>query len=642
MQYSARMSLGLIAILVLVILTVGYLLYGGFLARQYRINDAEPTPAARINDGVDFIPTRPFYLLGQHFSAIAAAGPIVGPIVACIAFGWLPCLLWIVIGVVLIGAVHDFSALIASVRHGAHSIADVAREHLGTRAYLALVAFIWLALVYVIVAFTDVTAGTFLGKSEELEGLVGSVAFNPGGAVAAASVMYLLLAAIMGVVQRKFSPPMWLVTLIFVPATLGVIALGTQISHWTVFARPESCLGLAESARPMVWYSAILVYCFAASVMPMWLLQQPRGYLGGFVLYLAIAVGVVGVLFGGFDIKQDAMRPVADYGVFFGVTSPSAGDATAPPMTALVFPFLFVTIACGACSGFHGLVCGGTTSRQVAKESHCKSVAFGAMLLEGFVAVIALATVMILTKQDLAKYAGRPGAIYGDGLAVFITRTFGITSQDGIRLAQTFGQMAVATFVFDTLDVSTRLGRYLIVEFIATTRGRRASACAAHAPKQASAPQRPALPSGLGVLAAALTAFIPLFILFTASKGSYLLFWTLFGTSNQLLAALTLLGITVWLKRQNKGRKVWFVAVPMVFVMTITLCALAIQIFVGIRDATRGMLFITAANAPSGLGGLNPTVLNAGVATALLALAMFFVFEALRSRPATLPTLSKP
>lgn len=617
------MSLALIALVVLAILTVGYLAYGTFIARQYRLDDASPTPATRINDGAEFIPTRPFYLLGQHFSAIAAAGPIVGPIVACMAFGWLPCLLWIVVGVVLIGAVHDFSALIASVRHGAHSIADVAREHLGKRAYLALVAFIWLALIYVIVAFTDVTAGTFLGKADELDGLKAS--FNPGGAVAAASVMYLILAGVMGLAQRYLKPPMWLVTLVFVPATLGVIVLGTQVSHWTLFATPEKLLGLQETARPMVWYAAILGYCFLSSLLPMWLLQQPRGYLGGFVLYLAIAIGVIGILIGGFDIQQPMMKPVADYGAFFGLNAPAAG-LTPPPMTALIFPFLFVTIACGACSGFHGLVCGGTTSRQLAKESHCKPVAFGAMLLEGFVAVIALATVMILTKDQLAGYAGRPGAIYGDGLATFLTRSFGITSPEGLKIAQTFGQMAVATFVFDTLDVSTRLGRYLLVELATKIRGG-PSEPARHTHEHPA--QRPIESKGLGVLAAALTAFIPLFILATAQKGSYLLFWTLFGTSNQLLASLTLLGITIWLKRQNHGRKVWFVAVPMVFVMTITLIALSTQIFVGVRDAIGGRLF-AQVTAPSGLGGLNPTVLNACVAIALLALALLFVYEAIK------------
>jgi carbon starvation protein len=582
------MSLALLALIVLAVLATGYLVYGRYIARQFNLDDARITPATQQADGIDFVPTRPFYLLGQHFSAIAAAGPIVGPILACLSFGWVPCLLWIGIGVVFIGAVHDFASLVASVRHGATSIADIARQNLSKRAYVALVAFIWLALLYVIVAFTDVTAGTFVGKSEELAGLGGTVRFNVGGAVAAASVMYLALAMVMGVVQQFLKPPMWLATAIFVPATVGVIWLGTQFSTVLVF-------------DAKVWYIAILVYCLGASMLPLWLLQQPRGYLGGFVLYLAIGVGLVGVLFGGFAIQQPAFAPVADYGGFFGVTSaapgwaPGAGGAGPTKMTDLVFPFLFVTIACGACSGFHGLVCGGTTCRQIAKESHCKPVAFGAMLLEGFVAVIALATVMILTRDETRAYAGRPGAMYGDGLARFITKVMGLESEQSKAFARTFGQMAVATFVFDTLDVATRLGRYLLQE-LTGARSRLA-----------------------GFIASALTAGIPLLILLTAAKGSYLLFWTLFGTSNQLLASLTLLGLTVWLYRT--GRKCWYVFIPMLFVMTITLTALSIQIFVGARDAGAGRWRAGEA--------FNPTILNAGAGLMLLALAVVFIVEGL-------------
>lgn len=625
------MNLALLALGVVAVLAFGYLAYGRFLARQYQLDDRRATPASTINDGVDFIPTRPFYLLSQHFSAIAAAGPIVGPIVACMAFGWLPCLLWIIIGVTLIGAVHDFSALVASLRHGARSIADVARVHLGTKAYLSLVAFIWLALLYVIVAFTDVTAGTFQGKSEELAGLDGAVAFNIGGAVAAASVYYLLLSVIMGLTQRWLNPPMWLVTLIFVPATLGVIYLGTLTSTWTVFAAPEQLLGLQESARPKVWCSLILLYCFAASLLPMWVLQQPRGYLGGFILYLAIGVGVLGILFGGFSIQQPMMQPVADYEAFFGFASSSGA---APPMTALIFPFLFVTIACGACSGFHGLVCGGTTSRQVAKESHCTAIGFGAMLLEGFVAVIALTTVMILTRDQLAQYQGRPGAIYGDGIATFLSKLLGIQSDQGRAIARTFGQMAVATFVFDTLDVSTRLGRYLISELFSRRKEPRQHDHAhetGHSHTQVAAPVEQTSSRWLGVFGAALTTLVPLVILLVAAKGSYLLFWTLFGTSNQLLASLTLIGITVWLYRS--GRRYWFVAIPAAIVLTITLTAIVIQIFVGVRDAMAGKFLITALQTAAGPAstGLNPTVLNAGIAIALLALAMLFIVQATRA-----------
>lgn len=569
------MSLSLLTISVLVVLAAGYLLYGTFIARQYRLDDGADTPATKKNDGVDFVPTRPFYLMGQHFSAIAAAGPIVGPISACLAFGWGPCILWILVGVVLIGAVHDFSALVASVRHGAHSIAEIARKNMGRRAWIALTAFIWLALLYVVAAFADVTAATFVGVAEEVEGIEGK--FNRGGAVAAASTMYLGLALLMGVVMRFVKPPMWLATVIFVPATFGVVWLGTRFSTVLVMDARE-------------WYWAILAYCFIASMLPMWLLQQPRGYLGGFVLYVAIAVGALGILFGGYEIHQ----PMVSENIGTLPQWLRGGDG-APAMERVLFPFLFVTIACGACSGFHGLVCGGTTSRQIAKESHCKPIGFGAMLLEGFVAVIALATVMTLAPDPAGGKPPPPGAIYGDGLARFLMTLLGASPEGDpalFQFARTFGTMAVATFVFDTIDVATRLGRYLLQELF----GR---------------PER-----WFGVLAAGLTAGIPLVFLLTAQPGSWRIFWTLFGTSNQLLASLTLLGVVVWLKRS--GKKTWYVFWPMLFVMGITLTALTLQIIDGVRAASVQLK-------------AEPRQLNAVVAIALAALAGLFIVEALRS-----------
>src|SRR6266545_173846 len=264
----------------LAVLFVGYRLYGGWIARQYQLDDATPTPAVVCNDGVDFVPTRPFYLLGQHFSAIAAAGPVAGPILACQQFGWLPCLLWIGLGVIFIGAVHDFSNLIASVRHQGRSTAEIIRLYLGRRAWLAMMAFIWIALVYVILAFTDITASTFVGRTEDLEGM--TFAFNQGGAVALASVLYLALSIVMGLVDRYLRPPLWLTTLVFVPATLGCVWLGTRYSTALV-------------ADGTTWGVLILAYCLVASLVPVWVLLQPRGYLGGFVLYMALAIGVAGI-----------------------------------------------------------------------------------------------------------------------------------------------------------------------------------------------------------------------------------------------------------------------------------------------------------------------------------------------------------
>ncbi len=560
------MGLPLLAILVLGALALGYTLYGRLIARQYRLDDATRTPAEEVNDGIDFVPTRPFYLLGQHFSAIAAAGPIVGPILACQQFGWLPCILWIGFGVILIGAVHDFSALVASVRHKARSIAEIVRQNLGRRAWLAIMAFIWIALIYVIVAFTDVTAGTFVGRIEDLENV--KVGFEKGGAVAFASAAYLVLAMVMGLLQRRFNPPLWLMTVIFVPATLGVVWLGTKCS--TLFV-----LGGANPQK--TWGVIILAYCFVASLLPVWLLLQPRGYLGGFVLYLVFAVGVIGIFFGPFTIEQDHFRG--------WVQKDAQGE---PTPTGFLFPFLFVTIACGACSGFHGLVCSGTTSKQIARESHCRPVGYGAMLLEGFVALIALATVMIV-----AKPTGKPGDIYGTGIGRFLTVIIG---KENLLPAIVFGTMAFSTFVFDTLDVATRLGRYILQELF-DLRSKAAAAVATLA-----------------------TVGAPLFFILTAEAPApgkppaYMAFWTLFGTSNQLLAALTLLGITVWLKRS--GRPYWFTLLPMLFVMAITVWSLFLQ-------ATRAFR--------SGFG-LNPSSVNGVVAVLLVGLAGLLVVESLRRR----------
>ena len=505
------MPLPLLAILFLAIISCGYALYGTWVARQFGVDDSQETPSHTKHDGSDYVPTPPFYLFGQHFSAIAAAGPIAGPILACQAFGWLPCLVWIGLGVVLIGAVHDFASLTASVRHGAHSVAEIAHEHLGSAAGRAIMVFIWLAMIYVIVAFADLTASSFVSGTEELLGT--DITFNPGGAVAAASVMYLILAMVMGLVQRFLSPPLWLMTVLFVPATFALSWLGTHVSHVLLFSH-------------QTWAVLIVVYCAIASVMPVWSLLQPRGFLGGFVLYCAIGAGVLGIFFGDYTIVQPAFKGW------------DAGGATGS-----MLPFLFVTIACGACSGFHGLVCSGTTSKQVDRESHMQPVAYGAMLAEAFVAFIALVTIMIVRDEAVAGMP--PGTIYGQSIGQFLTIVLG---KDQLAFAVTFGAMAFSTFVFDTLDVATRLGRYIIQELFG-------------------------LRGVTGATVATLATMVaPLYFLAFTPSGAWLRFWTLFGASNQLLAALTLLTITVWLARAR--RRIAFTLLPMAFVLSMTLWAL--------------------------------------------------------------------
>ncbi len=545
------MGLPAIALTVLVALGLAYRFYGRFIAAQYALDDANPTPAVTRNDGHDFVPTRPFYLLGQHFSAIAAAGPIAGPILACQAFGWLPCVLWIGLGVVFIGAVHDFSSLVASVRHGARSVAEMIRVELGRRAWMAMMAFIWIAIVYVILSFTDITASTFVGRTEDLEGLARP--FNLGGAVAMSSLLYLLLSVLMGVVERYLKPPLWLSTLVFVPGTLAMVWLGTKLSTVLILSGT-------------LWGVVILVYCFVASLAPVWALLQPRGYLGGFVLYMALVIGTVGIFFGGFEVKQEAFK-----------------TWQAPGLTGSLFPFLFVTIACGACSGFHGLVCSGTTSKQIAKESHCRPVGYGGMLLEAFVALIALSTVMMSSSAELVGKG--PGVVYGAGLGRYLSILIG---EQHLVFATTFGAMALSTFVFDTLDVSTRLGRYVLQELFGWSDRRGA------------------------LLATGLTTAVPLVLLLLAGEGAYRDFWTLFGTSNQLLAALTLLGVAVWLHRSRKATL--YVLAPMAFVMLVTLWSLILQIAALGRGAS------TALALTNGL-----------VSLVLLGLALLLIGEARRA-----------
>lgn len=545
------MSLSILAIGFLGVLTIAYFVYGRWVARILDLDDSRVTPAHSKEDGNDFVPTKVFYLFGQHFSAIAAAGPIAGPIVACTLFGWGPCLLWILVGVVMIGAVHDFTSLAASVRHGASSIAEVAREQIDAPAGRAMMFFIWLALIYIIVAFADITAGSFVSPPEELGTL--KTDFNAGGAVAAASVLFLGLSLFLGVIQKVFNPPLWVASLIFVPLAFVAAWMGTYLSPYFIL-------------DVKTWGLLIVLYCALGSVAPVWLLLQPRGFLGGFILYFALAVGVIGVFFGGYEIRQP---------VFTGFDLGTS--------TGMLFPFLFVTIACGACSGFHGLVCSGTTSKQIDRESHMHPVGYGAMLAEAFVAFIALSTIMILAVDEAAGL--RPGTIYGQGLGRYMTLVIG---EEHLPFAITLGAMAFSTFVFDTLDVATRLGRYLLQE-LTGLRG----------------------PFG-AVLGTLLTIGIPALILWTTKEGGWVKFWTLFGASNQLLAALTLLAVTLWLYQARK--RIAFTLIPMIFILITTLTALTIIAKTGWETSR----------------GLDADLLNACVSMGLILLALFICFKAVR------------
>lgn len=533
-----------ITLIVLILFLVAYRIYGSFLTRRFGLDDSQPTPACSMTDGVDYIPTRPPILLAQHFASIAAAGPIVGPILAGLWFGWLPALLWIVFGCIFIGAAHDFANLVASIRHKARSIAELVKEHISPTAYLLFLSFIWLSLNYVIVAFTDLTAYTFLTEG-----------YGPG--VAASSLLYLFLAVLVGVCLYRFRIQLRVVTPIALASVILIIWFGQKA--------PITLPDWFAGSPAKEWGVIILIYCFIASVLPLWLLLQPRGYLGGYFLYAALLIAILGILFGGYTIQ---------YPAFIAMESPM-GDP--------LFPILFITVACGACSGFHGLVCSGTTSKQLQKEGHSKLIGYGGMLLEGVVALIALITIMIVVPGS-SEAARSPMEIYAQGLAQFAT-VLGIP----VELAMSFSLLAFATFVYDTLDVATRLGRYILQELTGWE----------------------GIAGRMG--ATLLTLLLPLIFLLTAQEQAYLKFWPIFGASNQLLAALSLLGISVWFIKT--GRNPLLMLLPMAFVMVMTLWSLGLFMKPWVRDLLNGTFRIDVT-------GL--------IALVLIGLAGLLILEAIR------------
>ena len=577
------MSLLAVVLVSAAILSVAYLTYGPLLARLLRLDASRPTPAVELRDDVDYVPLEPNALMSQHFSAIAAAGPIVGPILAGVMFGWLPALLWILIGSILIGGVHDFTALVASIRHKARSIAEVVRDHMSTRAFLLFLAFVWFALVYIIVAFTDITAASFVGRQTLENGEVVT-----GAGIASSSLMYLALPLIMGVLLRYTKLSLNWATLIFLPL-VGVAIWAGQHLPFDLTAALQSVYPQADDKMAhKTWDLLLLVYCCIASVVPMWLLLQPRGHLGGYFLYVALLGGALGLIVGGGQIEYTAFR---------GWTSPT-GDT--------LFPTLFITIACGACSGFHALIASGTTSKQLRVETDAKVIGYGAMLLEAMVAIVSLCCVMRLaTDAELLKNP-QPNLIYAIGIGSFL-ETLGLNPQLGVA----FALMAFTTFVYDTLDVCTRLGRYIIQELTGwyDARGK-----------------------WLGTL---LTGGAPVFFVMqtlTDASGKpvplWRVFWALFGASNQLLAALTLLGVTVWLWRTRRAWWVWpVVGVPTVYMYCMSTWALVRMIGAQWKQINGGDPVQTV------------TYVLFGVTTLLVVLAVLMLLEAFRAllpgRPST-------
>ncbi len=492
-----------------ILFIIAYKTYGSMLAKKFELSDENETPAHTMEDGVDFVPTKPIVLFGHHFSSIAGAGPIVGPILGASAFGWLPAIFWIIIGSIFIGGVHDFSSIVASIRHKARSIAEISKEYMGKTAYTIFLLFIWLTLVYVLIVFLDLTATTFAKN----------------GSVATTSILYIVLAIFFGFSIYKSNIKLLYSTIFFVLLIFFSIYIGNILPlnlKPLLFSSQEHLIAVKKN-----WSAILLIYVFFASTLPVWVLLQPRDYLSSFLLYSSVLVGAIGIIFGGFHITYPAY------------TSFYVGNKS-------LFPILFVTIACGAISGFHSLVASGTTSKQLNKESDAKVIGYGAMLMEGVVALISLSTIMIITKGAKVN----PIGAYASGIGKFVS-VLGIPAKFGT----TFGLLVLSAFLLTTLDTATRLARYVLQELfnwqIQKTR----------------------------FLATIITLILPAIFAFIDIKDNngnilpaWKAIWPVFGASNQLLATLVLLVITVWLKKMGKNSLITFI--PLIFMLAVTLTAL--------------------------------------------------------------------
>ncbi|MBP7460830.1 MAG: carbon starvation protein A [Candidatus Delongbacteria bacterium] len=502
----------MILLVSVIVLGSGYIFYGRFLDRQFNIDPARRPPSQTEYDGIDRVPAHPAVLLGHHFSSIAGAGPIVGPIIAAAAFGWLPALLWILIGSIFIGGVHDYASLVASIRHHAHSIAEITKNYVNPLAYKLMLLFIWLCLVYVITVFTDMTAGTFVQN----------------GGVATSSLLFIILAIGFGynVVHTKMA--VWKSSVIFIPLVFAVIWIGQLIP-----IQPDAMAWIPGLSPAKIWSLILIIYCFAASITPVWILLQPRDYLSSYLLYASILIGFIGILFGGLTLS---------YPAFIGWDVAGVGS---------LFPILFITIACGACSGFHSLIASGTSSKQLSSEKDARLIGYGAMLIEALVAIIALSTLMILPWGSAS--AGKPPLeIFSRGIGHFMN-LLGIPVQVGYA----FGLLSLSTFILTSLDSGTRIGRYVVEEFFdLKIKGSRYPA----------------------TLISLILPTILLLITLHDEKGNpipvWKAIWPVFGSTNQLLAGIALLVILIWLKKTN--RRWWYIAFPLVFMIGMTVWSLFI------------------------------------------------------------------
>jgi len=521
------MNAAVILLVSVAILAVGYIFYGSWLAKQWGIDPSQKTPAHELEDGIDYVPAKTPVLMGHHFSSIAGAGPINGPIQAAV-FGWVPVLLWVVIGGIFFGGVHDFGALFASLRHKGQSIGEIIDDAMGKTAKKLFITFGYLTLLLVVAAFSSIVASTF-GVTTSTGAKVEGPTLAANQSTAMISILFILLAMVFGFFVYRKNAPIGIASVIGCIGIIAVVAIGLNFHP----------IALSYNA----WMWIIGAYILVASVTPVWILLQPRDYLSSFLLYFMIAAGVIAVL----------------GAVFTGNGSfevPAMGDAalkgTGVFTTGTAFPALFVTIACGAISGFHSLVSSGTTAKQLDNEKDAKPVAYGSMLIECVVAVISLLAVGFVWSSATDGTYASPTQVFAGGLSAMIG-SFAPGAKD---IMYQMLILAVSVFCLTSLDTATRLARYMFQEFF-LEQGQTAKDATGYKKVLANPYVATAITVVLGV---------------ALGMTGYTKIWPLFGAANQLLAAIGLLAVCTWLGAVGKNNKMFYI--PMVFMLAVTICSL--------------------------------------------------------------------
>lgn len=514
-----------IILIAMAVLVAGYVFYGRWLAKKWGIDEKAKTPAFTHEDGEDFVPSSKFTVFSHQFSSIAGAGPVTGPILASV-FGWVPVLLWLLIGGLFFGAVQDFGALYASVKNEGKSMGMIIEKYIGKTGRKLFMLFCWLFTLLVIAAFTDMVAGTFVGTGLEDAG----VAYANGSA-ASISILFILVAVIFGLIQKKVGKMNeWVKAVVAIGLLVVMFAVGMKLPIY---------------ASKTTWIYIIMAYLFLASVMPMWLLMQPRDYMTTFMLLGMIIGAVLGVVVAHPDMELNAFN-----GFQVGNSS--------------LFPTLFVTIACGAVSGFHSLVSSGTSSKTISNEKDMPMVGYGAMIVESLLGVVALVVVGAVAVNG-TKPDGTPFSIFSSGVAGFLEK-MGVP----VTVATVFMTMCVSALALTSLDSVARIGRMSFQElFLGDT-----TDTAKMTPMQKVLTNK------------YFATVITLFFGYLLTLGGYNNVWPLFGSANQLLAALVLIALAVFLK--TTGRTGWTLYFPMGMMLVVTFTALIQKTIALVKNVAAG------------------------------------------------------